>query len=1038
MAVNPIRTLEELKDPEFNYFIAFKVGLNETDKAKIEPKIKTILSDPKGSVHSRRLLELKNDIMEIMCNDAVYDANTGTYKANAGGRAKEAAAAKTIKLRSTVEMVEILCQTRKTLLQSDIDDLYNSANKPVSYFTADELKSELQYLQKMGIKIIDNVDTRIPFGDYQKIEQLLKALEKGNLYEFLGVDVKASEADITAKTDEIYKNSQKTNDLKKKQAMGDLCSRVKKIILSSKEARKSYDQYLILKEDVWSDFEKRKSFGVKEMSMADYENYVQTAMTLLKIGVDDAEKILAIGCKFFQITIIGGGQSNFSVCPYSDCGKLYTNGAKSCPHCGKPLEVFCWNCEQKTPFTKDDRGCASCGATNHAHEMYKRKCVEIDRLLGNPTIEIPEIKSALLSLKNIVPTYEKIKTSTLKKKVDEYENEIAKREKIEGELGVKYKADVAKIRELAAKKQYQTAYLQAKNLLAKYNTYQVEATKKLLQDMMSGFALAQQQLNIAKQALAQRNERLIIAHTVKALELCSDYTEARQILQKFPPKPVGAVRAILDDNKVRLEWDDASQQEYITYTVVKKIGIAPTSAEDGSIVEKELSIKFCEDANIVSASPYYYAVYAERYGVKSPVRTAMAPITLYADVKNIQQEMVIGGISVTWETPQNVKNIEVWKNKGSVAPSKIGEGVKVNCTENGFTDAKAEGENAYLIVCTYQLKDGTINSKGKQVVFKPYVKTSPLEGVKIEPLSDGKYVFTANPGYEGKVELYVSDKALSIPTNKTLKYIDFNNICKGLVPLNTTLNTDSGLTFELPAGKIWQVYPMVKTEQLFIVSPPKLFNCIEGFRCTHAVENGTVVVKGTLHPKVTSIVATISNTAFVEKIEDCREKYVFKASDFEADGKIEIKLKTNTLNYITLFPEFNNNGVVSYSTPIKLTPPIDHRETVAVFYCLEYDASPMKPFKVTVSFEAEQEVEIPKLLLMQGHPRPLNKTAGQLTERLESIKLKKGLFSSKYKGKHTVTVSPTANAADTVWTISPPRSCTSDTCATPSVPWSAG
>ena len=226
--------------------------------------------------------------------------------------------------------------------------------------------------------------------------------------------------------------------------------------------------------------------------------------------------------------------------------------------------------------------------------------------------------------------------------------------------------------------------------------------------------------------------------------------------------------------------------------------------------------------------------------------------------------------------------------------------------------------------------------------------------------------------------------------------------------MDTTLNAEGGLTFQLPAGKIWQIYPIVSTEQLFVVSPPKLFNRVEGFRGTHAVENGTVVVKGTLHPKATAIVATINGTSFLEKIEDCREKYTFKRSDLEADGKIEIKLKTNTLNYITLFPEFNENGVVSYSTPIKLTPPVDYRESVTVLYSLEYEVSPMKPFKVTIHFEADQEVEIPKLLLMQGHPRPMNKTVGQLTERLDEIKLKKGLFSKKYTGKHVVTVSPTA------------------------------
>ena len=39
----------------------------------------------------------------------------------------------------------------------------------------------------------------------------------------------------------------------------------------------------------------------------------------------------------------------------------------------------------------------------------------------------------------------------------------------------------------------------------------------------------------------------------------------------------------------------------------------------------------------------------------------------------------------------------------------------------------------------------------------------------------------------------------------------------------------------------------------------------------------------------------------------------------------------------------------------------------------------------------------------------MNKNAGELCERLNPLKLKKGLFSKKYTGKHVVSVSPTSN-----------------------------
>lgn len=1009
--VNQTRTPDELKDPLFNYFIAFKIPLKETDKAKIEPQIKKVLSDPKGSVQSRRLLELKADVIEIMVNDSVFDAATGNYRQNAGGRAKEAAAAKAVKLRETLEVVQILCTTRSTLLKSELKKICDSANSPVTYFTEDEFYEAIKPLTAVGVKVIDNTDTSIPFDKYQKSEQLLKPLDKKDLYEFLGCKITDPTSELEAKLNEQYKASQKISDLKKKQAISGLCSVVKELLLSSPQSRKSYDSYLALRDDVWADFDKRKTFGIKELKTDEYERYAQKIMDALRVGVAEAEKTLAVACKYFQFTVVGiddGKGSHFEICPYDDCGLLIAKGAKSCPHCGRPLEVVCWNCRQPVRLAKDDKGCSHCGATNRAHDEFLARCRAVDGLLSDRASDLGAVQAAFLQLKNVVPDYSKVADSTIARKVKEYDAAIKKRVQEEETVGSKYRDEASKIRELIAQKKYQTAYGAARGLSAKFATYDTDGTKRLINEINVVLSAAQRLVEAAKIAAAQKNEAAALSSAVKALEACDDYTEARQILQKFPPKPVTAVSAALVGGKVRLEWTDESKQQYATYTVIKKVGAVPAAYDDGALVDSGLTIKFFEDGNVTSATPYYYAVFVERYGVRSALKSTTTPITAYADVASVQQEFVTSGVKASWTAPQNVKSIEVWKKEGAVAPLKAGDGVKIQNDGKGFYDEKASGENGYLIVCNYQVGGKATASRGVKVVFKPFEKTSPLEGVKIESIGPNKYSFECDKGYNGTVSLYYAPSRLPVQTNVVLKYIDFSSTCKGMTKLPTSLTLDGKLSFTVPAGKIGQVYPIVATEQLFVVSPPTLVNTMPGMSVNYTVKDGLVTVTGALPPEASGVAVKVSHEAFAETVDSKGETFTFTRDSFVRGGKLELRLKSDTINYVTVFSEFAVDGIKTYSQPFKLPRPIDYREAVSVLYSVEYAVSAVKPFKATIRFEADKEVEIPALLVMKGRPKPLNKNSGELCERLEPLKLKKGLFSKKYSGKHVVTIAPTA------------------------------
>lgn len=67
-----IRSQVEMNNPDLNYFIAFKINTKETDVTKIKDALtkKRNTFAAQQTVINSRLVELKEDIDQIMLNDA--------------------------------------------------------------------------------------------------------------------------------------------------------------------------------------------------------------------------------------------------------------------------------------------------------------------------------------------------------------------------------------------------------------------------------------------------------------------------------------------------------------------------------------------------------------------------------------------------------------------------------------------------------------------------------------------------------------------------------------------------------------------------------------------------------------------------------------------------------------------------------------------------------------------------------------------------------------------------------------------------------
>ena len=1019
MADIKLRTKEELLLPDYNYYIFFKIEPNEKDVAKIEKAI--IMERNKwtqGQPIQRRYKELFTDVESVMVKDLGFDPKTGSYTLS-GARALELANAKKLKLDDAVKLITSMANNKGRLYKSELIQIVNS--EKIKWFTINDLEAEVNVLVKQGIRYIDDTQTVIDFRKYKEIEKFIPTAQVASIYELIELEPSAPLSAFPAAIKAANSKNAPTVTTPKGTARGKMLG-IAEIIFKTEESKTKYDNYLKVKESVWDEMELRQSHGIKEISLDEFLGYAEKMKAELKMSIDQVELQLAAGLKEFKIIVVGTGDAkdesgetiNLEICPYPECGRAYraykNKAIKACPHCGKALEILCWNCGEMMPYTTKNKTCPTCASTVQSKAMFDTRLADIEKVIRTPSCTVIDLRSALTNLKNAVPNYQSVPKSLAFKKVDEYEKIIAKKIKEEETTGTSYKNDVEKIRVLMGQKKYQQAMSQATALRRNYPTYNVANTAGLINDVNKVLAQAQACVQQAKAYMAQNNENQVIANASRALDICEDYSEARQILQKYPPQAPGNVRLSITDNSVvHIEWTKNGNQNMTTYTVIKKVGSKPTSPTDGTVLESNLSINFYEDSNIVSATPYYYAVFADRCDVKSAVTPSNGAVQVFLDVSNVHQEVVTDQISVKWDVPHNVKAVEVWKKEGPVAPSNPGDGTRLALKDmDGFVDTPSGGECSYLILCQYDMNGVRKFSGGVRRVFKKYEQLQKLSRAEIIAQPSGDFMMKASASGSGKISVLYTKERLSCHVDTVLQTLDFNKLCKNASTASVSYDADQNMIFSLPSNQVLWVYPMISNEQLFILSAPTLVNTIAGMRnVSYTEDRGTVRITGTPDPCIKNVIIKVSNERFPTSVDDEGDRTVISKDRFQSEGGVSIKLKADTLSYISIYTEIEQNGKTTYTSLMPIgDDPIGTLRKKIVHYALEYSISTNKKFPVTLKFSADEEVEIPRLCLMKGSPCPMDKSSGELVEKIEAFTLKKGFFSKTYTGKKTIMVPP--------------------------------
>ena len=1009
------RTEEEKKSATFNYYLVLRISPAEKDPKAIDRAVKTMANSwTKSTAYDRRFADLRGDILKVMVEDLGFDPATGDYTKK-GARAEELKAAKAMKLKAASDVVVEMCRISGKLYKSSLVKIYENDRKnngafDYEWYTAQDLEKAVSYLIDQGVKFIDDTQRHSAFNSFTKIEENLEHARKTDLYDVIESSPDRSIKELNEAITVAYsKRINKTTS--QGTAIGALLGEAK-TMFKTEASKKAYDDYLSVKESVWNQLKARVKVGIRTLSVEEYLKYIERIKDAHKTDFDSAEQYMVKCMACYGVTVDGldssRGGIDLEICPYPECGKAFSSktGVKACPHCGRALEVDCWSCGARMPFTSKSKTCPRC-KSNYGSKGDFYACAErIDRLLLGGNVD--DLRAALGDLKILVPGYGPGMKGPAFDKISGYEAEIARKEQIEKTTGVNYRNEFSIIQDLVSKKRYVQAYNLSSGLRRKYGGYNADATDKLIASVQ---AIVEQARNFANQARAYEsagNEAMALSFAAKAMDICADCNEAHLILKNHPPKaPSGVKASVVSGNTVRVEWNAGSAGS-ATYTVIKKIASPPSGYTDGTVVSSGLPITFFEDKKIAGNTPCYYGVFAERFGIRSPLCTTSSPAAIYPEVSDVRQEVVEGVIRVRWDCPQNVRTVEVWKKEGTIAPQRPGEGTRVPTDGSaGFTDSDCKTENSYLIVCRYEYNGVSRYSRGTVRTFKKFVQLKSLEDPAVEQHENGTFSFICKPRDGQGIRLVCAKNQIACRLDFPVSINDYNRVCGGCTLAKIGYTDGQRREFSLPDNDLYWVYPMTYNEQLFMLSKPFLLCGIKGINgLSWTEEHGTVHIRGVLHKDTKRVVARISGSGFPDSLNGPDEQVSITKERFISEGGMSIALKLNTVNYISLFVELEKDGTAVTTGAVKLgSEPIDFREKTLVRHSISANVQAGKSFAVTVEFASDTPITLPKLCLVKGSPRPLTRSAGELVDTIGPLTLKKGLFSNVYTAKVRI-VSP--------------------------------
>ncbi|MDO8607894.1 MAG: zinc ribbon domain-containing protein [Phaeospirillum sp.] len=530
----------------------------------------------------------------------------------------------------------------------------------------------------------------------------LKALGLTSLYQFLDLPPQVSPAKLCAKADEIYAELRRMGKTDaESSARNDLVG-VCKQIFATPDGKEKYDNGLALRVlDAMRDnialavrdnvidvpqlrvlLKQAKARRIDEKVAEDYIRDLAGRRKWILVGstAEQAQAPHLLGCGF--------------------CGAVAANGASRCGTCGEELFVTCPRCSTKVPT--EVAACGHCGAGTGDWPLVRAaaKIAEALMVAGRHRDASLEWHKALA----VWPGWAQAVSA------------LAECEAMERDHRSRLAAIEALVR--------QGLLFEARAGLREW-----------LRDGGEDGGLAARidaDIDRANKAFSEAESHRRSGSTTDAivaygrvLALCADHQPARQAMTQCPPAEPGNLRVTPIADGYHLAWS-ASPPPVDCYVVLRKAGGGPDNDRDGT-ARRQVRDCATDDVGIESGVPWYYAVYAERSGVLSPLPARSGPHLITAEVTGLIARSGDGDVVLEWSLPKGSIGAEVWRNAATSAPAN-GPGVTADRSlhDTGLLNGTAYH---YRVAALYPdpTKPGVrIRSTGVEAVAVPVALPLPV------------------------------------------------------------------------------------------------------------------------------------------------------------------------------------------------------------------------------------------------------------------------------------------------------------------------
>lgn len=565
---------------------------------------------------------------------------------------------------------------------------------------------------------------------------------------------------------------------------------------------------------------------------------------------------------------------NVAVCPFCHTSfEKSTPFQTNCPVCAKSFLVKCPKCGTQHNFLSEP----SCGGVDLRRYPFLLKRVKAARDdYGRLSLSMAE--SILDDVEKEWPDFPEV--ANLKQKC--------------ADARKKYEPDLKKIDRLLQERRYNEARTVCDRILREFPNSR-EAYRTIYAELETA-----RQLWSAYQAETDQRKKLGLL--LELLTIVADDAQANAELLKYPVQPVKNLSARInhDAQLISLNWDSDNRDNSVYYIIRRKAGTPVSSPSDGEEIARTQG-KAYGDVNAQEGQAYYYAVYASRGSLNSPLCGA-GPVIFLKDL-----EMSVasrdGAIEVSWAPlPSGV----FVKASYSAAPvMKLEHGTPCpNVTPTGFTlEGLPNGLPCYL----YALKYVTFEGKEYASNLCSAVST-PVRAISFPVVSKslgdaaGEYLLTHdNPQPGLPIHFYYSELPGAVQPNSN---VSMNQVNAKLKKLVCVPKGENRFLSRLASGKDAYVYPLYIRDNMATIGGLLVLKHIKPMRII-----GNPVVSGNrLSLRVDewpqgsdAVYLCFNDDAYPEDRTDCDGHHVIFANEYRSKELLELPGLREQAYYITVF-----------------------------------------------------------------------------------------------------------------------------------------